>query len=437
MTTSQPWDPDRYLNPDFTDDLIDVIRRCPTSWHTSSVLARRLTEAGFTRVEGDEAWPGSPGGYVLERDGALIAWWRPRHLAAKPAFRILGVHTDSPAFALKPHPSSAHPTGWGQLNVEVYGGMLPNSWLDRDLALAGRLVHTDGRVALVHTPAIARIPQLAIHLDRSQRESLSLDPQKHLRPVWTLDPDEDVRDLLAREAGWSRACDIAAFDILTIDAQPPALLGAHRDLLASGRQDNLVSVFSALRALEETAASEAAEEAGRFLVLAAFNHEEVGSATPVGAEGPLLEEVLERLAESVAPGRAAWRRMLAASACLSADVAHAVHPNYADRHDPDHAPLAGRGPVCKINANQRYSSDAPGVALWRRSTKLAGVSAQTFVSNNAVSCGSTIGPLTATRLGIRTVDVGAPIVSMHSARELSHVDDHPAMARAMAAFLAG
>nr|WP_265087416.1 M18 family aminopeptidase [Nanchangia anserum] len=406
----------------------------PSSWHAAHVVAERLVAAGFTRVASDGDWPASPGGYVMVRDGAVMAWWLPGEVA-DPEARILGVHTDSPAFMLKPHPSSTHPSGWGQLNVEVYGGMLPNSWLDRDLALAGRLVHRDGRQALVRTDAIARIPQLAVHLDRDQASSLSLDRQRHLRPIWTLRRDADVLDHLAHRVGWDCGTDIAGFDVMTIDAQGPRLIGAEANLLAAGRQDNLVSVFSALSALETAVASGAAERARRILVLAAFTHEEVGSNTAVGAAGPILEEVLERCAESLSPTRASLRRLIARSACLSADVAHGVHPNYADKHDPDHWPMLGGGPVLKVNATQRYATDAPGTALWRAACERAGVAHQVFVSNNAVSCGSTIAPLTATRLGIRTIDVGVPILSMHSARELSHVEDHPAMARAMGAFL--
>ncbi|MDU0967469.1 MAG: M18 family aminopeptidase [Actinomycetaceae bacterium] len=436
MTVTPPWNPSSYPTDSYTADLREFIESSPSAWHCAEAVRARFVDAGFREVSAAEPWPEAPGGYVMVRDGAVMAWWRPQRLRDDPEFRVVGVHTDSPTFALKPKPSSTHASGWGQLNVEVYGGMIPDTWVDRDLALAGRLIGTDGRATLVRTDAIARIPHLAIHLDRSQRESLHLDPQQHLRPIWTIGAEADVLDYLAHQVGWGGAQDVTAFDVVMIDSQPPALLGADHNLLAAPRQDNLVSVFSAMRALLAAAGSDAAEEAGRLLVFAAFSHEEVGSETMTGAAGPILEDVLERLAEPLDPTRSAWRRMIARSLCLSADVAHSVHPNYADRHDPEHWPIAGGGPVLKINANQRYATEAIGAACWRRCCELADVPHQDFVSNNAVTCGSTIAPITATRLGIRTIDVGSPILSMHSARELSHVADHPAMSQAMAAFWA-
>lgn len=412
----------------FTADLVRFLDSSPSPYHAAAGAKSLLVDAGFTPVACTQAWPQDTGGYVMVKDSAIVAWWLPERMDV-PRAHIIGAHTDSPTFMLKPHASSRHRSGWGQLNVEVYGGMLPNSWLDRDLRLAGRVVSTDGSIRLVSTPAVARIPQLAIHLDRDQRQGLTLDPQRHLRPIWTVGEDADVIDYLADEAGLARR-EVAAWDVCLADAQPAGLIGRAGTLVASGRQDNLVSVYAGIRALIEAAR----ERPDHAVVFVAFGHEEVGSGTTVGAAGPLMEEVLERLAEPYGCARSVFRRFVASSLCLSADVAHAVHPNYEDRHEPEHWPLAGGGPVLKVNANQRYATDAPGAAVWKAACEAAGVDHQVFVSNNAVACGSTIAPLTATRLGIRTIDVGAPILSMHSARELSHVADHEAMSKAMSAF---
>lgn len=430
----------------FMRGLAKFIRQSPTSFHAAYTGATYLEAAGFHRVDPAQPWPNTPGCYYLMRDGALIAWDVP---ANATRFSIIGCHTDSPAFQLKPTPQATTADGWGRLNFEVYGGMLPNSWLDRDLGLAGRLVTLEGEETLVSTGPLVRIPQLAIHLDRSAREQLHLDLEDHLQGVWTVDdPDADIMEVLAHEAGWE-SHDIAGWDIFTYDTQGPARLGADRQFFVSGRQDNLLSVYAGLWALIDSATGKAdavitdprenkvkaTENTSNCVrVLAAFNHEEVGSGSAVGAAGPLLEQVLERISGAIKAGNEHYRRMLAASTCLSSDVAHSVHPNYADRHDPHTRPVMGRGPVLKINANQRYSTDAVGHALWKRALRDAGVKSQAFVSKNSIPCGSTIAPLTATRLGITTVDVGAPILSMHSAREMCHSDDQVSMSRTMRSY---
>ena len=229
--------------------------------------------------------------------------------------------------------------------------------------------------------------------------------------------------------------DVLGYDLLTADTQEPRTFGLDDALFASGRLDNLSSVHAGLTALLEAAASESDGEA--VLVLAAFDHEELGSESRSGASGPFLADVLTRVGAALGAGPAELARAFAASWVVSADAGHAVHPNYPEKHDPVVRPLAGRGPLLKINANQRYSTDAHGAALWVRASAAAGVPFQEFVSNNTVPCGSTIGPLTATRLGIRTVDVGVPLLSMHSARELVHVDDVTALAAASTAFYRG
>ena len=317
--------------------------------------------------------------------------------------------------------------------MEVYGGPLFNSWLDRELEFAGRLAFRDGSTALVRTGPLLRFPQLAMHLDRGvNSEGLKLDPQRHLNPVVGLGDVEhaDLVGHLARIAGQSGA-EVAGYDISVADTQPPTVFGLDDSLFASGRLDNLSSVHSSLVAFLGVSA-----RPDSISVLAAFDHEEVGSETRSGASGPLLSDVLTRISAGFGAAASDRLRAFSSSWCLSADAGHAVHPNYPEKHDPVNRPVAGGGPILKINANQRYATDALGAAEWARACDAAGVTYQEFVSSNAVPCGSTIGPLTATRLGIRTIDVGLPLLSMHSARELAGAADPENFGRAIGAFLA-
>jgi len=412
---------------DHITDLADFITASPSSYHAAAEVARRLDAAGFSRLDEAAEWDPDGRHYVV-RDGAVVAWVKPPASGPTTPFRVLGAHTDSPGFKLKPHPTiAAH--GWLQAGVEVYGGPLLNSWLDRELELAGRLVDRDGREHLARTGPFLRIPQLAIHLDRSVNDKgVLLDPQRHTAPVFGVGAQGDIVARLTEDAGL-RAEDVAGYDVLTADTQPPRRFGLDDSLFAAGRMDNLVSVHAGVVALLE-----APDDAGHVSVLAAFDHEELGSESRSGASGPFLDDVLTRLSGGTA---AELRRAYAGSWCLSADTGHGIHPNYPERHDPVNHPTLGGGPLLKINAKQRYATDAHGAALWARACAAAGVPWQEFVSNNAVPCGSTIGPLTATRLGIRTVDVGVPLLSMHSARELAHVDDVAALAAATGAFFAG
>lgn len=414
----------------FVASFADFIQASPSSFHAAAEICRQLEQAGFERVDERVDAPTPPMGFI-ERDGAVVAWGQPTGTAADAPYRIIGTHTDSPGFVAKPE-TTFESHGYLQLGVEVYGGPLLNSWLDRELELTGRLVTRDARSHLVRTGPALRIPQLAIHLDREVNSGLTLDKQRHLQPIWGLaDGSADVISALAEQAGVA-ASEVLGYDLITVDTQPPARFGAHQELFASARLDNLTSTFAALRA---TLACEA--PAGHSSVFVAFNHEEIGSETRAGACGPLLEDVLARLGEARGASASAQRAALAKSWLLSADAGHAIHPNYPEKHDPNVQPVLGGGPLLKINANQRYATDAEGEAFWAGLCETAGVAWQPFVSNNDVPCGSTIGPLASTRLGIRTIDVGTPLLSMHSARELCHVDDVPALATALTAFFNG
>jgi len=413
---------------DHVRDLGEFVVASPSSFHAVDEAARRLAAAGFVAQDEKDEWDASPGGHFVVRDGAVIAWRVPGGAGPTTGFRVVGAHTDSPTVKLKPAPDlTAY--GWQQLGVEIYGSPLLNSWLDRELGLAGRLVLSDGHSRLVRTGAILRIPQLAVHLDRGVNdEGLQLNKQAHTAPVWSVGhPELSILDHLAQLVG-GQGRDVLGYDVVVYDTAAPAVFGPHQEFFAAGRLDNLNSVHAGLTALIS------AEPGPHIQVLAAFDHEEVGSGSRSGASGPILSDVLGRISASLGASIDQWHRSLARSWCLSADAGHAVHPNYPGRHDPANLPVLNAGPLLKINANQRYATDGPGAALWRRVCAEAGVQTQEFVSNNNVPCGSTIGPLTATRLGIPTVDIGIPLLSMHSARELAGVEDPYALARAAAVF---
>ncbi|PRB10647.1 M18 family aminopeptidase [Microbacterium sp. MYb62] len=416
------------------EDLADFVAASPSSYHAAAEVARRLEEVGFTRLREEEAWPAQAGGrYVVVRDGATIAWTVPADAAATTPVQVFGAHTDSPGFKLKPQPTTGS-RGWLQAAVEVYGGPLLNSWLDRELRLAGRLALADGRVVLADTGPLLRLPQLAIHLDRGANNGLALDKQTETQPVWGLgDPTEaDILAELAASADVA-APDIRGYDVVVADTARGAVFGKDDAFFASGRLDDLASVHAGVVALS----AHEPKPGAPIAVLAAFDHEELGSESRSGAAGPFLEDVLERLYAGLGADASERRQAYASSWCLSSDVGHSVHPNYAAKHDPVVQPVLGSGPILKINANQRYATDAIGTASWLAWCERAGVQTQEFVSNNSVPCGSTIGPITATRLGIRTVDVGIPILSMHSARELAGVSDLHDLARTAQSFFAG
>jgi aspartyl aminopeptidase len=420
------------------------VQASPSSFHAVAEASRRLSAAGFVALDESEEWPLTPGEYFVVRDGAIVAWITPEGAAATTPFRIIGAHTDSPGFALKPKPTTAA-HGWLQAGVEVYGGPLFNSWLDRELEFAGRLVFDDGTTALVRTGPFLRFPQLAVHLDRGvNSEGLTLNPQQHLNPVIGVGTLADT-DIVAHLAGLVGRAGrhVVGYDIVTADTAAPGVFGLDGTLFASGRLDNLSSVHAGVVALLAVAGTDVpggALAGGAvspvIAVFAAFDHEEVGSETRSGAGGPFLESVLARICAAAGASVSDRARAFADSWCLSADAGHAVHPNYPERHDPVNRPVVNRGPLLKINANKRYATDGQGAAEWARSCRQAGIDYQEFVSNNSVPCGSTIGPITATRLGIRTFDVGIALLSMHSAREMCGADDPAALASAMHAFFA-
>ncbi len=418
------------------DDLLAYLGSSPSPYHAVANAEARLAAAGFTLLDERASWSAASvsGRRYVTRGGALIAWVADDTAPAERGLRIIGAHTDSPNLRVKPHPDTSS-AGWRQLGIEIYGGALANSWLDRDLGLSGRVLLRGGETRLVRVDRpLARVAQLAIHLDREVNEKgLVLDKQIHLAPIIGLgeaDPGTFGRFL----AGLAEceADEIASWDVMLHDLTPPALLGLDEELLAAARIDNLFSSWAAVTALVIAASSHAPS----IPMIALFDHEEVGSASTSGAAGPLLETVIERVLHGLGLGTDDRARALAVSSCLSSDMAHAVHPNYADRHEPQHRPLPNKGPVLKVNVNQRYATDAVSSEIFADACARAEVPMQTFVSRNSQPCGSTIGPITATRLGITTIDVGCAMLSMHSARELCGAHDAELFVRALSAYYA-
>lgn len=418
-----------------TDDLMSFLAASPSPYHAVANAAARLEKAGFQQVRETDAWDASAGGKYVLRGGAIIAWYVPEGAAAHTPFRIVGAHTDSPNLRVKPLPDTGA-YGWRQIAVEVYGGTLLNTWLDRDLGLAGRLTLRDGSNVLVNVDrALLRVPQLAIHLDRSANDGLKLDRQKHLQPIWGLGDvaEGDLIRFLEQEAQLAEG-EVTGWDLMVHSIEAPSYLGRDKELVAGPRMDNLISVHAGTAAL---AAASTAAELSCIPVLAAFDHEENGSQADTGADGPLLGTVLERSVFARGGSYEDKARAFAGTVCLSSDTGHAIHPNYAERHDPTHHPRANGGPILKVNVNQRYATDGSGRAVFAAACERAGVPWQHFVSNNAMPCGTTIGPITAARHGIQTVDIGVAILSMHSARELCGADDPFLLANALRSFLEG
>lgn len=417
--------------------LIDYIDVSPSPFHAVASGAAMLTAYGFVRVLEDEPWPTSPGRYFLTRGGALLAWTVTEDQPAQTPFRVVGAHTDSPNLRIKPRPDLSR-SGWQQLAVEPYGGLLRNSWLDRDLGLSGRVaVRTAAGVQsrLFHDRRpLLRVAQLAIHLDRAVNDGLVLNPQQHLVPIWGLGAGAPSFAAYLGEQVGADPADLLGFDVMTHDVQPATRLGRSGELIAAARLDNLASSYAALRAL--TYVADEASVAAYRPVVALFDHEEVGSGSERGAGSPLLSGALERIVTAAGGTREDYWRALAGSVVASADMAHGLHPNYPELAEPNHPVLVNGGPVLKVHTGLRYATDSAGAATVALACEQAGVPLQVFVSRSDVPCGSTIGPITAAELGVTTVDLGCAMLSMHSARELCGAADPAMYAATLAAFLA-
>lgn len=402
-------------------------------------MAARLIAAGYTELSEAEHWPSEPGRYFTVRSGSLVAW---NSAGADGPFRIVGAHTDSPNLRVKQHPDRLV-AGWRVVALEPYGGVWLNSWLDRDLGISGRLsvrADDDGtgiahRLVRIDEP-ILRVPQLAIHL-AEDRKSLTLDPQRHVNAVWGVgETARSFVDYVAERAGVVPT-DVLAADLMTHDLTPSSVIGVDADLVSAPRLDNQVSCYAGMEALlaVEPASEREAPPRGYLPVLVLFDHEEVGSSSDHGAQSDLLGTVLERIVLAAGGDREDFLRRLPASLLASADMAHATHPNYPERHEPSHPIAVNAGPVLKVHPNLRYATDGRTAAAFALACRQAGVALQRYEHRADLPCGSTIGPLTSARTGIPTVDVGAAQLAMHSARELMGAHDVSAYSAAMRAFL--
>ncbi|OBA67691.1 M18 family aminopeptidase [Mycolicibacterium elephantis] len=411
--------------------LCEFIDASPSPYHACETVAERLRAAGFSELAEDDAWP-AQGRFFSVRAGSLIAW-----RTGEPGlpFRIVGAHTDSPNLRVKQHPDRVV-AGWQVVALQPYGGAWLNSWLDRDLGISGRLSVYDGD-RLVHPlvridEPILRVPQLAIHL-AEDRKAVALDPQRHVNAVWGVGSEpRSFLGYVAQRAGVDPA-DVLGADLMTHDLTPARLIGADGELLSAPRLDNQASCYAGLEAF--LAASEAGPS-GYLPVLVLFDHEEVGSQSAHGAQSDLLLTVLERITLSEGGGREEFLRRLPGSMVASGDMAHATHPNYPERHEPGHLIEVNAGPVLKVQPNLRYATDGRTAAAFALACAQAGVPLQRYEHRADLPCGSTIGPMTSARTGIPTVDVGAPQLAMHSAREVMGAEDVAAYAAALQAFLA-
>jgi aspartyl aminopeptidase len=402
---------------EFNEGLLGFLDASPTPYHATANIAGMLENAGFERLDETESWSLEQGKkyYVTRNDASVIAFTYP----GRDDYLMVGAHTDSPNLRLKPNPVIKK-EGTIQLGVQTYGGLLMKPWFDRDLSLAGRIAYrrADGGIAetLIDLKRpVAMIPSLAIHLNPEANNEGKVNPQTELVPLIGTGEDFDfdawLIDALAAQ-GISDASKILSHDLCFYDTQNAVMVGTGEDFIASARLDNLLSCYTALLAI-------CSVDASIPFLMVCSDHEEVGSASTSGAAGPFLENVLHRIAGDYE----AFTHLTQRALLISCDNAHAVHPNYADKHDASHAPRINGGVVIKINANQRYASSTRSISRFVHAADLAGKPVQEFVTRADMGCGSTIGPITATRLGIETIDVGLPTFAMHSIREHAGSED--------------
>ncbi len=426
-------------------DLLAYIDASPTPYHAIHESIRRLQAAGFSALAETETWrfAGSERRYVVRNDGSLVAFETGATPPEESGFRLIGAHTDSPNLRVKPQ-SDTRSCGYSQLAVEPYGGVLLHTWTDRDLSLAGRAILrgagglttelVDFRLPLL------RVPNLAIHLQREiRKKGLRLNAQSHMAPLLAIGETRPLVAMLAEQLSRQLGSTIdegavVSWDLMTYDVQPSALGGIDEEFIFAPRLDNLASCHAALTALLDTVGGGTADHA-RGIVL--YDHEEVGSRSAHGADGSFLLDTLDRICAAAGGDAQSRARALALSSLVSADMAHAVHPNYADRHEPGHRPVIGSGPVIKTNANLSYASDAATTGMFVDLCRRREIEPQHFVVRSDLPCGSTIGPITAARVGIRTVDVGNPMLAMHSCRETAGTADVAPMISVMTDYLTG
>ena len=424
--------------------LLDFIDASPSPWHVVNTIETQLAAFQFTKLDEKEKWTLQPGGryYVVRDDSSIIVFVRGQKPLPETGFKIIGAHTDSPGFRIKPNPATSA-DGFIRLNVEVYGGPILATFTDRDLSLAGRISYKNNQGHIVSQllnigKPLLRLPNLAIHMNRTVNDDgLKLHRQIELPLMLSVLTQEQLPQpyflSLLQQASGIDAARILSWDLAVFDTQKGVFWGAENEFYADSQLDNLASCHAGLQAL----LNDSALQADSTLICAFFDHEEIGSESSKGADGSFLPDVLSRIARASAADNEDYQRALAQSFMISADMAHAYQPNFPNAYDPEHKVIVNKGPVIKVNANHRYSSESVSEALFADCCIQAGVPYQKYSHRSDLPCGSTIGPMASARLGVRTVDVGNPMWAMHSIRESAGVQDHNYMIRVMTKFFSG
>ena len=413
---------------DFNDGLLGFLDVSPTPFHATKNMSMMLENAGFKKLIEEDKWELEEGEkyYVTRNDSSVIAFTYPK----ERNFTMIGSHTDSPNLKLKPNPVIKE-HGVVKFGVEPYGGLLLNPWFDRDLSLAGKVAYLDANNEIKETlidvqKSIAIIPSLAIHLDDKANKDRTVNKQTDISPILSTNEDFDFEDFLKWQLEKNEIRDVKelyASELSFYATQKASFVGLRDDFIASARLDNLLSCYVGLLSI-----CSISEE--KPMLLIASDHEEVGSASTSGAAGSFLENTLKRMY----PNYDEYMNMIRTSIMISADNAHAIHPNYPDKHDKNHSPYINKGVVIKVNSNQRYASNSTTISRFMNVADKTGEPYQQFVTRSDMGCGSTIGPITATRLGIETLDVGLPTFAMHSIRELAGTDDAHSLYKVLLAF---
>ncbi|MCF7808526.1 MAG: M18 family aminopeptidase [Candidatus Marinimicrobia bacterium] len=419
-------------------DMLTFLDKSVTAFHAVLSSESELQQQGFVRLNENEAWELKPSGkyYVIRDESALAAWQM--GTGERSGIKLVGAHTDSPGLHVKPN-AVVNKSGYVQLGVEVYGGPLLASWTDRDLSLAGRVIIKEDNKLVIKAyrsdQVLLRVPQLAIHLNREVNDKgLLLNKQTHLPPILTLETTEEnpfdidsFKSMLASDLGVEQS-QIMNWQLECYDTQAARLSGLNQEFIVSGRIDNLTMCHAALKALTGDASARA-----QTSLIALFDNEEIGSGTSNGAASSFVRDIIHRILDKDG-GKHELQKGLADSFCISADGAHAVHPNYSEFHDPEHAVEMNKGPVIKVNANHRYATSAMSASIFEQLCQDVDVPVQRYVHKTDLPCGSTIGPITATGLGIPVVDVGNAMLSMHSIRETAGTSDHEMMIKVLSHF---
>ncbi len=424
-------------------DLMDFLNASPVNFLAAKEICRRLDEAGFVALDPRESWRLKPGqGYYVTQNSSAVMAFIPGTGRPSAGYKIISAHSDSPGFRIKPHAEMATEGGVVKLNTEVYGGPILYTWFDRPLSIAGRVIlRSDNPLQpLVRTVNFRRplltIPHLAIHYNRQVNDGNKLSRQKDMLPVIAiindrLEADNMLLRMVAGELGMDQA-DILDFDLSLFDTTPACLVGLNEEFITSGRLDDLSMVHAALSALLE--GYPGAGDTTMTRVMAIFDNEETGSGTKQGAASPLLINLLERINTQLGGNNEDLLRAIAGSFMISADNAHALHPNYPEKQDPTNHPVLGGGPTIKINANCKYMTDADSAAVFRSVCERADVPYQYFVNHSDVAGGSTLGNILTSQIALRGVDMGAAIWAMHSVRETASAADHAFITRAFSTF---